>query len=234
MYNLGLRRQLGDAMACFYTLGINNSTQIINNLCHDVYGFYTGGYCLSQDQGSSGITMEKNVCLCVSASPQNQHYGENNVYRNNMFLDGYTASWTDRNPGGLRTSPQIALPNSFIIEKNIVLISNRSALLFDGNWNDSNANWSYLLDRNVYWSTVSDLSKESVFGGCSPRLCGVHAYNYTLDQWQHTGQDSYSVVADPEFADPHYYQTLNFTLVDSSVALKLGFQQIDLTRVGPL
>lgn len=231
--NLGLRRELGDAMACFYTLGLNNDTQIVNNLCHDVYGFYTGGYCLSQDQGSSGILMEKNVCLRVTASPQNQHYGENNVYRNNMFLYGYTDSWTKRNPGGLRTSPQIALPDSFVIENNVVVISNHSALLFDGNWNDSNPNWSYSLDRNLYWSTVSDLSKESVFGGCSTRLCGIHAYNYTLEQWQRMGQDSHSVVADPGFADPHYYDSLNFTLADSSPALKLGFQQIDLSKVGP-
>jgi hypothetical protein len=42
---------LGDAMACVYTLGRQSGTYVGYNLCHDVYAFYTGGYCLSQDQG---------------------------------------------------------------------------------------------------------------------------------------------------------------------------------------
>ena len=235
VYNLGLRRELGDAMACFYTLGIDNGTRIVNNLCHDVYAFYTGGYCVSQDQGSSGLFIGDNVCFRFTGSPQNQHYGVNNTYENNMFLDGYASSWTDRNAGALRTSPQADLPNSFALRNNIVMISNESALLFDGNWNDTGSpRWSYELDRNVYWSTASDLSRASVFGGCTARMCGSRAFNYTLSEWQKSGRDVHSVVADPMFADPERYHSLNFELKANSPALRLGFRQIDLSQVGPL
>ena len=50
--------QLGDAMAAVYTLGVLNGTHVHHNLLHDVYAWYTGGYCLSQDQGSSHILFE--------------------------------------------------------------------------------------------------------------------------------------------------------------------------------
>lgn len=50
--------QLGDAMAAVYTLGVLNGTWVHHNLLHDVYAWYTGGYCLSQDQGSSHILFE--------------------------------------------------------------------------------------------------------------------------------------------------------------------------------
>ena len=72
---------LGDAMACIYTLGVLNGTVIRGNMCHDVAASYTGGYCLSQDQGSSNILFESNVCIRTASSSQNQHYGLNNTFR---------------------------------------------------------------------------------------------------------------------------------------------------------
>ena len=45
-------------MAAVYTLGVLNGTWVHHNLLHDVYAWYTGGYCLSQDQGSSHILFE--------------------------------------------------------------------------------------------------------------------------------------------------------------------------------
>lgn len=50
----GPLRQLSDAMAAVYTLGVLHGTLVSHNLLHDVYAWYTGGYCLSQDQGEGG------------------------------------------------------------------------------------------------------------------------------------------------------------------------------------
>lgn len=51
-----------------------------------------------------------------------------------------------------------------------------------------------------------------------------------LERWQATGQDIHSLVADPLFADP---DNGDFTLSPNSPALKLGFQPIDTSTVGP-
>lgn len=103
----------GDAMACVYTLGQLNGTVVDSNLCHDVRAYMSGGYCLSQDQGSSSITFTNNVCLRVTGSPHNTHYGVNLTYSNNIFWGGYYDSWVAGNvssAGALRTSPTTTKP----------------------------------------------------------------------------------------------------------------------------
>jgi len=40
-------------MAAVYTLGVLNGTRVHHNLLHNVAAWYTGGYCLSQDQGAA-------------------------------------------------------------------------------------------------------------------------------------------------------------------------------------
>jgi hypothetical protein len=63
--------------ACIYTLGQLNDTIVSGNVCHDVRAYRSGGYCLSQDQGSSNVLFLGNVCLRTTASPHNTHYGQN-------------------------------------------------------------------------------------------------------------------------------------------------------------
>ncbi|EDQ90793.1 uncharacterized protein MONBRDRAFT_36322 [Monosiga brevicollis MX1] len=76
----GTFRQLGDAMAAVYTLGVLHGTEVHHNLLHDVYAWYTGGFCLSQDQGSSDISFHDNVCHGTTGASQTQHYGVNNTW----------------------------------------------------------------------------------------------------------------------------------------------------------
>lgn len=74
IHHLGFpRREVGDAMACVYTLGQLNGTVVDGNLCHDVRAYMSGGYGLSQDQGSSNIVFTNNVCLRTTGSPHNTH-----------------------------------------------------------------------------------------------------------------------------------------------------------------
>jgi hypothetical protein len=54
---------------------------------------------------------------------------------------------------------------------------------------------------------------------------------HSWEQWQEKrGQDKHSLIADPLLADPEHG---DFSLKPDSPALKLGFQPIDLSRVGP-
>ena len=75
-------------MACVYTLGQLNGTVVDSNVCHDVRAYMSGGYGLSQDQGSSNVMFTNNVCLRTTGSPHNTHYGVNLTYDNNIFYQG--------------------------------------------------------------------------------------------------------------------------------------------------
>lgn len=54
--------------------------------------------------------------------------------------------------------------------------------------------------------------------------------NCNLQSWQGHGEDIHSLVADPQFANA---DAANFTLLPTSPALSLGFQQVDTSTVGP-
>jgi len=54
--------------------------------------------------------------------------------------------------------------------------------------------------------------------------------SHTLAEWRAQGYDQRSLVADPRFVDPQHD---NYALRPDSPALRLGFQPIDVSQVGP-
>jgi len=98
---------------------------------------------------------------------------------------------------------------SVIFEHNIVLTANGRAL--SPNWLKADV-W---LDYNVYW----DLNNTPLdFSGLD------------FEAWRaQKGQDIHSVVADPRFVDAAGF---DFTLHPDSPAIALGFEPIDISRVG--
>jgi hypothetical protein len=232
------------------------------NVCHDVRAYMSGGYCLSQDQGSSNIHFQNNVCLRTTASPQNTHYGVNITYSNNVFYGGNWDSWVQEAPGSLaagalRTSPNMGAscgsvdfpttcPDQLRFEQNLIgLWSNSSASLFDGNFNDSSATvpgqLNFSFDRNFYWSENADvhLPTAAVFGGESSRYGrGRKASRLTWDDWQsqhgHTQDQGSMLGAAAPFLDAEWRTTLNVTVdPQSALVLRLGWQQVDTTSAGP-
>ena len=77
---------------------------------------------------------------------------------------------------------------------------------------------NFTLDHNDYFS-LDNSSAPYVFPNGT-----------TWSEWQKSGQDVHSVIADPEFANP---AVLNFSVPAASPARKAGFVPIDLTPLGP-
>jgi len=190
-------------MGAIYTLGIQRGTVIRNNLIHDVHAFTYGGWGLYTDEGSSYITLENNVVYRCKSAGFHEHYGRENVVRNNIF-----AFNTEHQLMRSREEDHI----SFTFERNIVYFD--SGDLLGGSWTNNR----FRLDNNVYFDGRPEARPDSM------RFAGA-----TLAEWQARGHDSHSVVADPMFYNSRAY---NFRLNLDSPALKLEFNPIDLRRVG--
>ena len=211
----------------------------------------TGGYCLSQDQGSSSILLERNVCLRTTGSPHNTHYGTNLTYRNNIFFNGFYETWTAKTPAAaLRTSPDRdgavapfpagACLDQLKFETNLIgLTDNKSALLFEGDWRRDNSSahaTAFTFERNLYWaaSDAVDLLTARVFGGATQRVAHTRAYQLTWREWQASGHDQAGGLGAPRFADARWDRPpFNVTLEPDSPAWGLGWKPIDTRRVGP-
>lgn len=192
---LGVLSDLGG----IYTLGIQPGTVLRNNVIHDVLSYSYGGWGLYTDEGSQNIVLENNVVYRTKTGGFHQHYGRENIVRNNVFA--------------LAAEPQIIRSRqeehiSFTFERNIVY-QDRAPLL-GGNWGNRN----FRMDYNDYWRVRGEME-----------LAGM-----PLDEWQEsTGQDRHSVVADPKFVA---MERDDFRVQPDSPALRLGFRNIDTSRVG--
>jgi len=136
--NIGVRSN-GDGpilsdMGGIYTLGAHPSTIIRFNIFHDIAGFRYGGWSIYFDEGSTEVIAENNVVYRTTHGGFHQHYGRENVVRNNIFAFG-------RDTQIQRTRLESHL--SFTFERNIVYW--RYGDLFTGD--DSNFSFDY----NLYW-----------------------------------------------------------------------------------
>jgi hypothetical protein len=190
-------------MGAIYTLGIQKGTVVRNNLIHDVNSFTYGGWGLYPDEGSTGIVWENNIVYRTKSAGFHQHYGRENVVRNNIFAFG-----KEHQLMRTRAEPHI----SFTFTNNIIYFD--SGDLLGSNWSNEN----YRIDRNVYFDARPGATADS-----------MRFAKATLEEWRRRGHDLDSAIADPLFVAP---QQFDFRLQSNSPALKLGFKPIDLRGVG--
>jgi hypothetical protein len=201
MHDIG-QSMLSD-MGAVYTLGIQKGTVIRNNLIHDVNAFTYGGWGLYPDEGSTEIVWESNVVYRCKSAGFHQHYGRDNLVRNNIFA-------FNRENQLMRTREESHF--SFLFTNNIVYFD--SGNLLGSNWKNDR----FRMGGNVYFDTRAGANPEDM------KLAGA-----SWQQWQKRGHDLNSVVADPLFETPDKF---DFRLKPESPAVRLGFRPIALSEVG--
>jgi hypothetical protein len=172
IHDVGIGDMLSD-IGAIYTLGVQPGTRIRYNLIHDVHRRGYGGWGIYLDEGSTDILVEYNLVYRAQSSGFHQHYGRDNLVRNNIF-----AYSEEHQIARTRQEPHRA----FIFEQNIVYADGRP-MLTDQEWGPENAEFS----RNLYFDA----------SGAAPDFAGE-----TFQEWQAMGLDAVSVVGDPLFVNP--------------------------------
>jgi parallel beta-helix repeat protein len=159
-------------MGGVYCLGESEGTTVSNNVIHHVYSFDYGGWGLYTDEGSTGILLENNLVYNCKSSGFHQHYGKENIIRNNIFANNLKAQLQ---------ATRIETHLSFTFTNNIVWFN--TGKLLDSNWDK----FKIQSDNNCYWDTRT---KDILFK------------KWSFDEWKKSGKDTHSIIADPAFANP--------------------------------
>ncbi len=186
-------------MGGVYCLGPSEGTIVNNNVIHHVYSFDYGGWGLYTDEGSTGILMENNLVYACKNSGFHQHYGKENTIRNNIFA---------RNIKGQLQATRLEEHLSFNFTNNIVWFN--SGTLLSSRWSQVKIN----SDNNCYWDS---------------RTKDVRFDKASFKEWQASGKDRSSVIADPKFANPEGF---DFRIKNKALMKKIGFKPFDYSKAG--
>ncbi|MCC6626165.1 MAG: right-handed parallel beta-helix repeat-containing protein [Chloroflexi bacterium] len=164
-------------MGGIYTLGPSEGTTLNDNVMHDIYSydlFGRGGWGLYNDEGSTGIVMQRNIVYRTKTGGYHLHYGKDLTIQNNVFVDSLTFQLQHSRD---EEHHQYDFLNN--------IVAWRAGDLFQGRWTVPQIR----LANNVYWPSAG---QPFSFGGL------------TQAQWQAGGRDAGSLVADPQFVDPDH------------------------------
>ncbi len=158
-------------MGGIYTLGPSEGSVVSGNVFHDIYAYSYGGWGMYTDEGSTGILFENNLVYDTKTGSFHQHYGKENVIRNNVLVNSKQHQIQ---------ATRVETHLSFTLENNIVWWTTGPALA--GPWDKVK-----VASRNNCWWNAA---------GAPVTFAGK-----PLAEWQKLGHEEGSVVADPLFVD---------------------------------
>eukprot|EP00928_Gymnodinium_smaydae_P026074 TRINITY_DN20578_c0_g1_i1.p1 TRINITY_DN20578_c0_g1~~TRINITY_DN20578_c0_g1_i1.p1 ORF type:complete len:727 (-),score=94.53 TRINITY_DN20578_c0_g1_i1:85-2265(-) len=244
-------------MGCVYTLGHQPGSVVRNNYCHDVQSYNYGGWAYYTDEGSRDELFENNIAHRTKCAGHHQHYGTDNILRNNLYVDvnigdvptpgrseifmrvcdgAIIGSTHGRNlqtcpdPHG---SPHAGCCCHVGCDQGVC-----SSLSFTNNvvYLSKDSNSTFVATSFAYGLANFSFDNNVYFhAGVEPT---AHMFNGTksapvghgqesFDEWRKHGKDVRSLFADPKI------DLVNYGLSADSPALKLGFKQINISQVGP-
>lgn len=161
-------------MGAVYTLGISPGTIVRGNHIHDIFSYSYGGWGLYTDEGSTDVVMENNLVYNTKSGGFHQHYGKDNIIRNNILAFSQS---------GQAIRSRIEKHRSFTFENNVVVFDNGRP--YGGNWSMGE---NILAQNNLYWDVT----------GLPFGFNGIPADEWFNDMKQEAG----TIIADPKFKDP--------------------------------
>ncbi len=187
---------------------------IRNNLIHDVSavpgGIGSPGWGIYLGCKTRNTLIENNVVYRAQAGQMIWFMNRNNTFFNNIFIDGPGYQMQFSNSGD-------AYHHNIRLLRNIIYFSDPDANLYSFG-SSSGRSMPSESDYNLLFHANSE----------SLAIRGLPGIT-TFQDWQKLGYDTHSIVADPLFVDP---DNDDYSLRPESPAFKLGFKQIDLSRVG--
>ena len=216
------------------TAGITRETErcghiIRYNLIADTLGRRVdeSGHVVAAIESTSGVYLDDCTSNCMVygnifvrvGQALNVHLGKNNIIENNIAVDCKSliiiCDTVSRRPGNAHMADFMTGIRTC---RNIFYTRVPQACLFDlRKWTDKQIGMS---DENLFFSPTDQ----------EFRIVGTAIEQpLSLEQWRKMGYDLHTVIADPLFAD---LERDDFSLKPDSPAFKLGFQPIDVSRIG--
>lgn len=208
-------------MGGIYTLGVSPGTVIRNNLIHDVDANHYGGWGIYNDEGSTHHLIRDNIVYNTKFSTYNIHYAKEVTVRNNIFaqarINQLSRKWLE--------------PHKSVYFENNIIYWTEGELL-RGDWGKKPYEFYFNPFKKNHIRTLERHEEMdwNVYYHPGMPADSIRFDGRTFKEWQASGRDQHSVIANPLFVDPDNH---DYRLRPESPALDLGFQPIDMSTVGP-
>ena len=190
-------------------------------------------YGIVMDDGASNFHVYNNLCLGVGVQNREGEYRviENNVFINPVDAVGYEVGHENNHDQFLRN---IVVVNADLFgvrdaERSLDYkdqnVAGGGGNIYRVGYPPEKGQWVDEIDYNLLFNFRGEFAAQIV-----PRD-DDEEQRYTWEQWRALGFDKHSLIADPLFVDP---SAGDYRVKPESPALKLGFQDFDMTRCGLL
>jgi hypothetical protein len=214
LHNLG-QGVLSD-MGGVYLLGVAPGTIVRGNHIYDISSAEYGGWAIYPDEGSSHVIIEQNLCHDTGSVLFNQHFGRENIVRNNIF------AWGGQGGAALGRT---GVENSITFTRNIFLT--RAQPMFLPGYGIADLRERHFeSDLNLFWDDAGPVVIAPQADGTGKQTTGP----LDFASWQASNRDLASLIAAPGFVDA---PGGNWNLNDDSPARKIGFLPWNWRLAGP-